>query len=131
MMSVEGKPLAQVRALWAAYERGGVDAMHRVVGDAPVEWIPLDADEPVAPEDFWGDWGHRQGEQVSVTVHSFEEHGSCVLAHGSMRTFREGGFVDVQPSWVYFFRDEVLVRGKGYPTRQAALEAISRWPPEG
>ena len=35
--------------------------------------------------------------RVSVTVHSFEEHGPCVLAYGSMRTFREGGFVDVQP----------------------------------
>jgi len=131
MTSVEGRQIEQIRALWAAYERGGVDAMRRVVGDTPVEWIPLDDDEPVAPEAFWGDWGHRRDEQVSVTVHSLEEHGSCVLAHGSMRTFREGGFVDVQPSWVCFFREEVLVRVRGYPTRQTALEAISRWPPEG
>ena len=64
---------------------------------------------------------------MQVTVHSFEEHGPCVLAHGSMRTFREGGFSDVQPSWVYFFRDGVLVRGAGYSTREAALEAISRF----
>jgi ketosteroid isomerase-like protein len=124
---VEGKPLEQVKALWAAYARGGVEAMHRVVGDANVEWIPLGADDPVAAERFWGDWGRRQTEQVSVTVHSFEEHGPCVLAHGSMRTFRAGGFADVQPSWVYFFREGRLVRGAGYPTRQAALEAIGRW----
>ena len=62
-----------------------------------------------------------------MTVHSFEEHGPCVLAHGSMRTFRAGGFADVQPSWVYFFRDGVLVRGAGYATREAALEAIGRY----
>ena len=62
-----------------------------------------------------------------MTVHSFEEHGPCVLAHGSMRTFRDGGFADVQPSWVYFFRDGVLVRGAGFPTREAALEAIKRY----
>jgi hypothetical protein len=127
---VERTPIEVIRALWAAYARGGIDAMHKVVGDAPVEWIPLDAGEPVPPERFWGDWGRRQGEEVSVTVHSFEEHGSCVLAHGSMRTFRDGGFVDVQPTWVYFFHDGVLVRGAGYPSREAALEAISRWPAE-
>ena len=127
---MEGKPIEQVRAMWAAYARGGVEAMHRVVGDADVEWIPLGADDPVPAERFWGDWGRSQTEQVSVTVHSFEEHGDCVIAHGSMRTFSEGGFSDVQPSWVYFFRDGVLVRGAGFPTREAALEAISLGRPD-
>ena len=124
---MEGKPIEQVRELWAAYARGGLPAMREVVGDTLVEWVPLDEDEPVAAEQFWGEWGRRAREQVSVTVHSFEEHGDCVVAHGSMRTFREGGFIDVQPSWVYFFREGKLVRGAGYPTRQAALEAVSRW----
>ena len=114
--------------MWAAYARGGVEAMHRVVGDTLVEWIPLGTQEPVPPELFWGEWGPRQTEQVSVTVHSFEEQGDCVIAHGSMRTFSEGGFSDVQPSWVYFFRDGVLVRGAGYATREDALQAVSRWP---
>jgi SnoaL-like protein len=124
---VEGKPIEQVRQLWAAYARGGVSAMREAVGDTLVEWVPLGSEEPMPAEQFWGDWSRRQDGQVSVTVHSLEEHGSCVLAHGSMRTFREGGFVDVQPSWVYFFRDGKLVRGAGYPTRESALEAISRW----
>ena len=126
---MEGTPIEQVRALWAAYARGGVDAMHALVGDAPVEWIPLDAEEPTPLDAFWGDWGRHRAEQVSITVHSFEEHGPCVLAHGSMRTFREGGFIDVQPSWVYFFRDGTLVRAAAYPTRESALEAIGRWRP--
>jgi hypothetical protein len=124
---VEGKPIEQVRAMWGAYARGGVEALHQVVGDAPVEWIPLGAQDPVPPQRFWGDWGRRQTEQVSVTVHSFEERGDCVIAHGSMRTFSEGGFWDVQPSWVYFFRDGVLVRGAGFATRAQALEAVGRW----
>ena len=111
--------------MWTAYARGGVEAMRRLVGDTLVEWIPLGATEPVPAERFWGDWGRRQTEQVSVTVHSFEEHGDCVIAHGSMRTFSEGGFADVQPSWVYFFRGERLVRGAAYGTRQEALAAIA------
>ena len=127
MQPVEGSPIEQVKSMWAAYARGGVEAMHAVVGDAPVEWVPLGAGEPVPPERFWGDWGRRHTEQVSVTVHAFEEHGPCVLAHGSMRTFRDGGFADVQPSWVYFFRDGALVRGAGFPTRKAALEAIAAY----
>ena len=116
--------------MWAAYQRGGVDAMHELVGDAPVEWVPLGAEEPVPPEQFWGAWGRRRTEQVSIAVHSFEEHGPCVVAHGSMRTFSEGGFADVQPSWVYFFRDGRLVRGAGYATREEALQAAGRWRPE-
>jgi hypothetical protein len=44
-----------------------------------------------------------------------------------MRTFREGGFVDVQPSRVYFFRNGVLLRGAGYASRETALEAIERF----
>ena len=113
---MEGKPIDQVREMWTAYARGGIAAMHAVVGD-----------QPVPPSEFWGEWGLRESEQVQVTVHSFEEHGPCVLAHGSMRSFREGGFSDVQPSWVYFFRDGVLVRGAGYATREAAVEAIRRF----
>jgi ketosteroid isomerase-like protein len=124
---VEGKPIDQVRAIWTAYQRGGVDALREVVGDAPVEWVPLGEEEPLSPEQFWGEWGRRRTEHVSIAVHSFEEHGPCVVAHGSMRTFSEGGFSDVQPSWVYCFRDGVLVQARAYPTREAALEAITRW----
>ena len=126
---MEGTPVEQVRALWAAYARGGVDAMHAEVGEAAIEWIPTGAREPVPQEQFWGDWGRRLNEQQSVTIHSLEEHGSCVIAHGSLRTFHEGGFADVQPSWVYFFRDGVLVRGAGYPTREQALAAAAAWKP--
>src|SRR5918994_7461709 len=48
--AVEGKPIEQVRAMWTAYARGGVEAMHHLVGDTQVEWIPLGATEPVPAE---------------------------------------------------------------------------------
>ena len=119
--------MEQVRGLWAAYMRGGVDAMRGLVGHLPVEWIPTGSEEPVGPEDMWGEWGRRQDTLKTVSLHSLEEHGPCVIAHGSMRTFDEGGFADIQPSWVYFFRDEALVRVAGYATREAAREAVERW----
>jgi hypothetical protein len=105
-------PVSHVRAIWAAYASGGAEAVRELVGPE-VDWVPLS--------------GRRRAQDVQATVHGFETHGPCVLAHGSMRTFREGGFVDVQPSWVYFFRDGRLVHGVGYATREDALRAITEF----
>ena len=121
----EPATVAHVRAIWAAHARGGVDAMRRVAGE-DVEWVPLSA-SPLASEEFWGGWARRRTEEVSVSVHGYEDHGACVLAHGSMRTFREGGFIDEQPSWVYFFACGRLIRSAGYRTREDALAAITRF----
>jgi len=112
--AVEQDPVAHVRAIWEAYARGGAPAVHEVAGPG-VEWVPLFPSDPA---------------QVSATVHGIERHGGCVLAHGSLRTFRTGGFVDVQPSWVYYFRGGRLVRAVGYATREVALSAISAYCPE-
>ena len=117
-------PVEQVREIWAAYTRGGVDALREVV-PADVEWVPLGLEEHVPPEEFWESWVRRHAEEISVTMHSLEQHGSSVLAHGSLRTFRTGGFFDVQPSWVYFFRAGRLRRCVGYATREEALNAIN------
>jgi ketosteroid isomerase-like protein len=119
-------PVEQVRAIWSAYARGGVDALREVVPD-DVEWVPLGEDRHIPPDEFWGSWMRRHAEEISITVHGYERHGDCVLAHGSLRTFREGGFFDVQPSWVYFFRADRLRRCVGYATREEALAAISAY----
>ena len=121
---------AQVRSLWAAYARGGAAAMRSVVDD-DVEWVPLAVGAAVPADDLYGDWGRRQAELTSVLVHGYERRGDCVLVHGSMRTFRAGGFVDVQPSWVYFFRTGRLRRAVGYATREEALEAIGAYATAG
>ena len=112
-------PVEQVRAIWSAYGRGGFDALDEVVPG--VEWIPLG--HRSAPDDA----GLREhASDISITVHGIEQHGSCVVAHGSLRTFREGGFVDVQPSWVYFFDERRrLLRCVGYATREDALAAAA------
>ena len=123
MPLVAADPVAHVRDMWAAYARGGAAAMRPYM--APdVELVPLSEGRAIAPDDLWGEWGRAHRERISAVVHGVEAHGSCVLAHGSLRTFREGGFVDVQPSWVYFFEDGRIVRAQGFATREAALVAI-------
>jgi ketosteroid isomerase-like protein len=112
----------RVRQLWAAFEHGGIDGMRPFLDD-DVEWRPADGTlirGVAALAEYWEDVGERR----SIVPHAWEQHGECVLVHGSMRVFRDGGFVDTQPSWVYFFRDERLVRAVSFASREEALEAI-------
>ena len=37
---------------------------------------------------------------------------------------RDGGFVDVQPTWVYFFSAGRLIRAEAFMSREGALAAI-------
>jgi hypothetical protein len=124
---VEGKPIDQVREMWTAYARGGVAAMHAVVGDAPVEWIPLGRTEPVPPSEFWASGAGERASRCRSPCTPSRNTGRACSRTGACAGFREGGFSDGQPSWVYFFHDGVFVRGASFPTREAALEAISRF----
>ncbi len=118
---------AQVRALWSAYERDGVSGMRALVGP-DVEWVPYSGGGQVIDGiDALGEFDEKA--EIRVTVHGFETHGPCVLVHGSLRVFRESGFMDVQPSWVHFFRGERLVRAVAFATRQEALAAIGEFRP--
>jgi ketosteroid isomerase-like protein len=113
-----------IRRMWDAFQREGVAGMRPFVDD-DVEWRPSDG-PPLrglaALEEYW-----RATESTrSVVPHASEAHGDCVLVHGSMRRFRHGGFVDTQPSWVYFFRDGRLRRAVAFATRDEALAAIEQ-----
>jgi hypothetical protein len=123
---VHTDPVALVRSLWSAYAGGGIDAVAELVG-ADVEWVPLSEGRAIPREQLFGEGGRERASRISATAHRFEAHGECVLAHGSLRTFRESGFVDVQPSWVYFFRGGRLLRCVGYGTREDALRAIAEF----
>jgi ketosteroid isomerase-like protein len=116
----------RVRRMWAAFEREGVTGMRPYLDD-DVEWTPSNGGGILRGmaelEEYWRAHGARQ----SVIPHAWEQHGACVLVHGSMRMFRDGGFVDTQPSWVYFFRGEKLVRGVAYSSREDALAAIEAY----
>jgi ketosteroid isomerase-like protein len=123
---VHADPVALVRSMWSAYAQGGVDAVAALVG-TDVEWVPLSEGHAVPHDEMFGERGRRRASRLSATAHRFETHGECVLARGSLRTFRESGFVDVQPSWVYFFRGGRLLRCVGYGTREDALRAIDEF----
>jgi ketosteroid isomerase-like protein len=113
-----------VRELWAAFERGGVAGMRPYVDD-DVEWRPTDGRVirgVAALVEYWNDVGDRR----SIVPHAWEQHGECVLVHGSMREFRDGGFVETQPSWVYFFREGRLLRAVSFASREEALAAIEQ-----
>jgi ketosteroid isomerase-like protein len=112
-----------VRRMWAAFERDGVAGMRPYLDD-DVEWTPSSGTGTIRGldelETYWRTYGAKQ----SVVPHAWEQHGECVLVHGSMRMFRDGGFVDTQPSWVYFFRGGKLIRAVAFASREDALGAI-------
>jgi ketosteroid isomerase-like protein len=118
----------RVRDMWEAFVREGVDGLRRHTDDE-VEWT-LSGGHTIRGLDALA--AHlRVAPEVAAVPHVWEEHGECVLVHGSLRTFQEGGFMDVQPSWVYFFRGERLMRAVTFPSREAALEAIARHGADG
>ena len=103
-------PIAYVRDLWTKFASDGVEAVRDELG-ADVTMEPLALGRPATRE-------------IAASVHQYEAIGDCVVAHGSLRIYRDHGLVDVQPSWVYFFRAGRLVRIAGYMTREEALAAI-------
>ena len=116
----------RVRKMWAAFQRDGIAGMRSYVDD-DVEFVPTEENGgPIRGFDglaaYWRDHASSQ----SVVPHAWEQHGDCVLVHGSLRMFRDGGFVDTQPSWVYFFRDGKLRRACAFASREEALAAIER-----
>jgi ketosteroid isomerase-like protein len=113
----------RVRKMWAAFQRDGIAGMRRYVDD-DVEWTPSNGAESLRGFDALVEYWDSHAAKQSVVPHAWEQHGDCVLVHGSMRLFRDGGFVDTQPSWVYFFDDGKLSRAVSYASREEALAAI-------
>jgi ketosteroid isomerase-like protein len=114
-----------VRKMWAAFERDGVAGLRPFVDDE-VEWTPSNGGGTLRGFDELVAYWEAHASQQSVVPHAWEEHGDCVLVHGSLRMFRDGGFVDTQPSWVYFFRDGKLRRAVAFASREEALAAIEQ-----
>ena len=114
-----------MRAIWRAYERQGVEGLRELAGP-DVEWIPYSGGGKVhaGPAGLL-EWSEQA--EIRASVHGYETYGPCVLVHGSLRVFREGGFLDIQPSWVFFFREDRLIRAVAYATREEALTAITEY----
>jgi hypothetical protein len=109
--------------MWDAYHREGVPGLARYADDE-TEWTLSDG-PTVRGLDALAAHLHSETTPRSAVAQAWEQHGDAVLVHGSLRTFRDGGFVDVQPTWVYYFRDARLVRAVAYSSRDAATAAIA------
>ena len=109
-------PVEQVRAIWDAYARGGVDAMLEAAGP-DVEWLPLEPGVPLG--------------RVSAVVHGFEDarRRACSPTAACARCARAGSSTCSRPGRTSSPSGR-LVRAAGYPTREAALAAVAAFTSE-
>src|SRR5438046_953038 len=120
-----------VRQLWAAFERGGMDAVLEMT-DPDVEWEPYGGGGVV----YRGHDGLRaymqsrreRGEEADGRLYSAFAKGDAVVARGEVRIKGEHGITTMQPGWLYEFRDGKLVRFRGFATQAAALRAAGLAP---
>ena len=120
-----------VRRLWSAFERGGIEAVLEIV-DPDVEWEPYGGGGRV----YHGHDGLRayfeerraRHEEADARLYSAFAKGDFVVARGEVRIRSEHGIVTMQPGWLYEFRDERLIRFRGFPTQEAALRAAGLVP---
>lgn len=119
-------PVERARSVWDALEHDGLERLRSLVAD-DVEWRPWgNQGRPLVGLDQIIEWNraqHTAGGGSRRVVHQWEDVGECALASGSLRVFRTGGFLDVQPTWAFFFRDERLQEATCYATREQALAA--------
>jgi ketosteroid isomerase-like protein len=113
---------ARARALWDAYARGDVDGVGALL-DEQVVWRPIGGEVLRGRAEVTA-YLRRNGEAISAVAHSFERAGDRLMVHGSLRRFRDGGFIDMQPSWVFHCRDGRVVSATGYESRAAARSAL-------
>jgi hypothetical protein len=118
----------RARSLWDAFQREGVDGLRPLVSE-DVEWRPWgNSGRPLIGFEQIAEWHRAQrvsaGGGSRSTVYRWEAVGDCALASGSLRVFRAGGFLDVQPTWVFFFRADRLERATCYANREEALAAV-------
>jgi ketosteroid isomerase-like protein len=122
-----------VRAIWADFPRGGVDAVvHRFAPD--FEWV-IDAEQRVVR----GHEGLREyfreleemGAEVAVLPYDFEEQGDFVLVPGTIRIQTERSMAEFQVHLVYELRDGLVIRARSYSDPGAARAAMTAAEREG
>jgi ketosteroid isomerase-like protein len=120
-----------VRRLWTAFERGGIAAVLEIA-DTDVEWEPYGGGGVVyrghAGLKSYMDARAERNEQADARLYSAFAKGDCVVARGEVQIRGADGVVTMQPGWLYEFREEKLVRFRGFPTQEAALRAAGLAP---
>jgi ketosteroid isomerase-like protein len=120
-----------VRRLWAAFERGGIEAVIEIA-DPDVEWQPYAGGGVVyrghdGLRSYWEE-RRRRNEETDARLYSAFAKGDAVVARGELRIKGDQGIVTMQPGWLYEFREGKLVRFRGFPTQEAALRAAGLSP---
>jgi anti-sigma B factor antagonist len=121
-------PVQVVRELWEAYEASGVAAMLDAAGE-DVVWQPHVASGRVyrTTADLRAALAalDEQGVRYEARLHGLEEHGTVVLASGTVRIDRAREADEREVHWAYHFRDGRLWRQSTHASRQDALDALT------
>lgn len=122
-----GSPVELVRDLWEAHATGGVSALLEVAGDGVI-WQPYLADGRIlrGSAELRAAFAQLASEGVTyeATLHDVEEHGSAVLATGTLRLRRTGDVEETSRCWAYHFRNGRLRRQTTYADRDEAVDTI-------
>ena len=121
-------PLAIVRAAWAAQARDGLLAL-LPFAHPDLHCVPrADADRVLHGhaefERFVRDL-RRDGVEVTMTAHRFEDHEGCVVIGGRQRVYARGSHSDVPVHWSVEVRDGLIICVRALRTRSAAREACA------
>lgn len=115
-----------VRRLWDAFERGGIEAVLEIA-DPDVEWEPYGGGGTVYRGHdglrAYMRWRGDREEEADARLYSAFAKENFVVGRGEVQIRGPRGIVTMQPGWLYEFRDGKLVRFRGFPTQEAALEA--------
>jgi ketosteroid isomerase-like protein len=118
----------QVETMLKAFGADGVEGLLAYCED-DVDWVPHGAGERVLHGSnelraFFAEQA-ALGERRELTVYAIEPFGDAVLLTGAIRRLRQGRLTESQLAWVWTFRDGRLRSAVSYPTRAAALRAVT------
>lgn len=111
-----------------AYVADGVEGLLAYCDD-DVDWNPHGSGERVLHGSaelraFFAEQA-AAGERRELTVYAIEPMGEAVLITGALRRLRQGRLTESQVAWVWRFCDGRLRSVMCYPTRAAALRAVT------
>ena len=111
-----------------AYSVDGVDGLLGFCDD-DVDWVPHGAGDRVlhGSEELREFFAEQTalGERRELTVYAIEPVDDAVLITGALRRLRQGRLTESQVAWVCRFGDGRLRSVVSYPTRAAALRAVT------
>jgi anti-sigma B factor antagonist len=125
---VELSPVDTVRALWARFERDGVEAALGLVDEDVVYLLQLAGGRVLRGSEevraIFADFDHR-GVSLEARLDTLEQRGGAVVASGTVRMHAPDGLQEGQYHWVFHFADGRLRRLSIYAGRDEALSSLA------